>query len=320
MYCLMNRYLAICHTLTLLEDPLELEAFRAAVIPANPLFQGGCSSPEKFLWLLCDEGLLKRQRKYFQLSALGQMLHQHLLNWTARDKAAIQQRKAVLQAQQALEPLQSACPACGSEFCARYLFVVLLERLLAGLESWNAWAPQEPELIVAALEQSYPKAQHIYLLNQTQTLQHLPAGQRKALKATLQTELSAQADPDLLRQFVTLSQQRLLLSGWPAWFGGQLNARLQLVSRLQLDYGLLPAERLQILQPLAQAGLLSRSEPQPDSPEQSVLVQVSRAARLGPQAILHLSCGSERELLWLEQAPEWQVQARWPYATASGPA
>ena len=51
----MNRYLAICHALSLLEDEIRPEKYAEIVLAANPLFHTPCSRPLRFIDVLKAE-------------------------------------------------------------------------------------------------------------------------------------------------------------------------------------------------------------------------------------------------------------------------
>ncbi|MEZ0369543.1 MAG: hypothetical protein ACAI44_10690 [Candidatus Sericytochromatia bacterium] len=285
----MNLYLAITHTLSLLEQPITPAAFAAAVQPANPLFASPCITPQGFLRWLSEEGLLQERRESFRLGPTGELLHQHVLNWTARDKAAIQQQTAARRAG-GESPVVPDCPVCGTRFCAHYLFVVLLERLYAGLAVWNAWEEGEAALLAQAL-QAYHAEGPRYLLDQTEPLHVLSPARRENLERLL-TTAEAEAGPELLADFYLKSRQRLLL---PLL---KLSPPYQPVSRLRFEQGLLEPEQLQALRRLAYPSLFT--EPQNPGSQGYFMDHFKghfiRLARPG------LSPARERALLWLDDS------------------
>ena len=297
----MNLYLAITHTLSLLEQPMTPEAFAAAVQPANPLFASPCITPQAFLRWLSEEGLLQERRESYRLGPVGELLHQHVLNWTARDKAAIQQQTAVRRAG-GEAPVDPDCPVCGTRFCAHYLFVVLLERLYAGLAVWNAWEEGEAALLAQALN-AYHAEGPLFLLDQTEPLHALSPARRESLERLL-TTAEAEAGPELLADFYLKSRQRLLLP--------ELSLPYQPVSRLRFEQGLLEPEKLQALRRLAYPSLF----PEPQNPGsqghfQGHFIRLARPglnpAREG--ALLWLDDNSTDRLLLLESAPSgWQLR------------
>ncbi|MBF2055486.1 MAG: hypothetical protein IGS03_18710 [Candidatus Sericytochromatia bacterium] len=211
----MNHYLAFCHALSLLEQPISAKAFAAAVAKAgNPLFDSACSRPQHFLRVLQHEGVLQLQQGRFQLQGAGLLLYSQVLNWSARDKAAIQARRA---RQPAPPPLVICCAQCGSRFCGLHLTLGLLQRVYSGLASWQAWSASEVALLHAVLRQQAAAAivDHSQLLTPADALPGCPAGwSAAALAACLQKSATRRCLP------VVLDRPQ--------------------VSRLHLDYGLMP--------------------------------------------------------------------------------
>lgn len=312
----MNRYLAICHALSLLEQPLTPGEYAAAVQPANPLFAGPCLTPQGFLLWLHEEGLLDQDPAplddpdQYRLNGLGQLLYQHLLNWTARDKAAITRQKAELRAASHEEPVAPDCPTCGSGFCAHYLFAVLLERLYVGLPAWNAWKPDEPALLAQALTQYFgARATRLSLLGETQALSQLLPTHQEALEGLLSDLSSGEAgiDPATIADFRVQAENRLLLPDLPG-----LSLPLLRIPRLRFTRGLMPPEHLQALRHLAYPQLFPREPGAPPRPFEDHFAILSRPG-FDPerrQALLYLSDSGHDKLLILTRAADdqrWQL-------------
>lgn len=307
----MNRYLAICHALSLLEQPLTPGEYAAAVQPANPLFAGSCITPQSFLLWLHEEGLLSQDPAplddpdQYALNPLGQLLNQHLLNWTARDKAAIVQHKAELRASGAEEPVDPDCPRCGSGFCAHYLFAVLLERLYAGLPEWNAWQADEPELLTQAIAQTLALSNQparLLLLSETLPLSSLLPNQQEQLEAGLQRATAFGLQPDTLADFRRQAEQRLLLPELPDLL--LLHVR---IPRLRFARGLMPPDQLQALRRLAYPQLFPSDSAKLPEDHFIALARPGLAADRH-QALIHLSDSGHDWLLLLQDHRGWQLQ------------
>lgn len=299
----MNRYLAICHALSLLESPLTPAAYAHAVQPANPLFAGGCITPQSFLLWLQEEGLLEQSSETFRLNARGQLLNQHLLGWTARDREAITQHKAELRASGADEPVAPDCPACGSGFCAHYLFAILLERLYAGLPEARAWLPDEPALLSQALLAiAGHQPARLLLLSETQPLNTLLPQQQQQLEAGLRQATAAGLQADTLADFRRQAESALLLPELPDL--PLLHVR---IPRLRFAHSLMPAEQLQALRRLAYPQLFPSSAAQ-RSEDHFIVCARPGCDASRRQALLYLSDNGHARLLILHQTPAgWRL-------------
>lgn len=312
----MNRYLALCHALTLLEDPIRLDDFTQQVLASNPLFDTPCSRPLKFIDVLKAEQIIRERSRHLQLSPTGQLLHQHLLKWTQRDKEKIKVLRAVRE-QSAEEPLQAECPNCGSAYCGRYLFVVLIERLYRGLKHWNDWREGELEMIASVLQQRYRG--ELFILNQSLHFQALSPPRQQALGLLFEThaDIASELQQDFMRQFVC----QLLIRHLP-----ELPPRAQLVSRLLFDHALLEPELQQQLQVLDSAPLFALLK-EPQERPQGNIIRVSRAGRFTPpepssepfreqateQGLLYLQENQNHYLLLLQQLEgAWRIKSTLP--------
>lgn len=223
----MNPYLAFCHALSLLEQPISARAFSAAVITArNPLFTSPCSQPRHFLWVLQHEGVLHLQQGRFQLQGAGMLLYSQVLNWSARDKAALLARKQ----HSSPPPLQRNCARCGTGFCGLHLMLALLQRVYSGMADWQQWSAAEIALLQTVLITERPAAvlDHSQLLHPEDAPPDLPEGW----------------PADALAACLRRSQTRRCL---PAVAG------IDQLSRLHLDYGLI-AEHPQPVLRVSQMG------------------------------------------------------------------
>lgn len=305
----MNLYLATSHILSLLEEPLQPEAFQAAVLPRNPLFATHCINPQKFLFFLADEGLLNTPKQGFVLSESGWLLHQHVLNWTARDKSAVQERKTAFQARTQAPPLEPECPLCHSRFCALYVFVILLERLYAGLESWNDWRPGELAILGESLEACLPpELSELYLYGETVTLQDFAPKTQAQVATQLKNEAHCLEDPELVADFRHSATQRHLLPESGTLPG--LKHPHRRIGRLRFNLGLLPEATRQVLYGLADPELYARFYHQGPPDGKRAFVQLTRPGlnQAQNQALLLLKCNQRINLLLLEKHLElgWQ--------------
>ena len=293
----MNRYLAISHALSLLDDPISATAF-ARAMRANPLFASACVTPAAWLRMLAEEGLLDEALANYQLSPSGRLLQQHILGWSARDQAAIRQQKVALRATSGQAPIDPRCPVCASDFCAQYLFVILLEQLYAGLSNWNAWDVDEPGLLTAALQACYGE-QNLILLDQTEPLSARSPAKLEWLAAVLRRAVDL--PPELIADFRHRAEQHLLLPPLP-----DLQLAHSQVSRLRFERGLLPPEQLQNLRQLAYPSLFASAP--------AANTQFVRLARPGfnpgrDQALLWLADGQRDQLLWLRlEQGQWHIK------------
>ena len=264
----MNHYLAFCHALSLLEQPISARAFAAAVVKAgNPLFESPCSRPQHFLRVLQHEGVLQLQQGRFQLQGAGLLLHSQVLNWSARDKAVIHARRA---RQPAPPPLVIRCAQCGSRCCGLHLMLGLLQRVYSGLDSWQAWSASEVALLHAVVGQQSPAAlvDHSQLLTPADALPGCPEGwSAAALAACLQQSSTRRCLPAVLDR--------------------------PQVSRLHLNYGLMP----EYPKPLLRVSQIGFS----DDLKQAVLWYASTDAPAS-QACWHLWRFSRQGWQWLASA------------------
>lgn len=300
----MNRYLAISHILSLLEAPIDAQAFAAAVA-SNPLFASACTTPQRFLALLHEEGLLTAehyaaQGERFVLSGDGRLLQRQVLNWTARDKEAIQARTAEQRALTGEGPVDPRCPVCGSDFCALYLFVILSEKLWAGLVE-RAWPEGEPGLLAAVLAQL--EAAPRFLIDETEPPDSLlPSGEQ-----ALARMLGAAADyagPGICAAFEALEPRRLKL---PAM------AEAVMVPRLRFEQALLAPELLRRLRRLAYPGLYPGVQGG-QADDSGCVVRISRPAILADRALILVRvAGSHghQDRLWLlrRTGSDWAPEA-----------
>lgn len=300
----MNRYLATSHVLALLDQPVALADFETAVKKHNPLFAGRCLSATQFLWFLHEEGLLERQEEIFSLSPLGEVLHQHILNWSSRDKQAVKLQKALWQARTQLPPIDPKCPRCASDFCALHLFIVLLEHFCLEQPLWNAWPEGQKSALLQALSEYYAAREPLFLLWETEPFFQWPHWSSQASQGLLQA-LSADplvgVDTDTLNAFGAGLSQRWLLRE-----SGQVLPHLQLISRLRYDYGLFaPPLKQQLARIETEAGatgvILRICRPLPLPSQSLLLIYLEKQA--GQQA----SCA----LLFQPDPTGWQVQQHW---------
>ncbi|PIQ27680.1 hypothetical protein COW36_07230 [bacterium (Candidatus Blackallbacteria) CG17_big_fil_post_rev_8_21_14_2_50_48_46] len=305
---MMNLYLATCHVLSLLEEPLSPADFQAQVQPQNPLFATACTTPQKFLQMLAEEKILQEKKTGFVLSELGKILQNHVLQWTARDKQESEKRKKNYQTRKGLQPIAPDCPRCKQRFCALYVFIVLLERLYEGLENWNLWQNGEAEILSTALHHACGElpAPH-YLLSETCTLQNLSPLEQQGLQSTLASAPELTEEQELIADFRNKAQNSCLLPELKS-----LKQNIERVSRLRLDYGLMPPENLLILNALRTPEWDPR-EIYPAEKHAEIsgsFLQISRPgiSPAGNKALLYLSQGQDKRLFLLRHSRKhWQV-------------
>lgn len=304
----MNLYLATSHVLTLLETPISEEAFAVAVA-ANPLFASSCMSPRRWLLFLADEGLLIRKKHMYQLGSVGLLLQRQVLNWTPPSDEQRTARRIAYQARrsQPVAALDPACPACGSGFCALYIFVILLERLYEGLEGWNNWRTGEKELIRQALPQVLlPAPQQLFLLAETYPVAKADSSLALALNSCLDQWPDLRREPEWRNDFELRSQQRLLLQPLP-----DLEMPVQYISRLRLSMGLMKSEQLLYLHALADPELYPQTAQvlkQTEGLPKAEFVRICRPGLNpeGNQALLLLMLGARVQLIVLRrQRQQW---------------
>lgn len=300
----MNLYLSTCHLLALLESPLSLSDFQEQA-GHNLLFRQGCASIGQCLWFLNDEGIVSYEQERFQLSQMGLILYTHLLEWTQRDKQKIKQtRKSHLKStpEDAVSPI---CPACRQRQCALYILSILIERLYSGLATRKQWQPGEAELIEATL-QSYTKEQQaLYLLAECHPLSDWLETEQLRLKKALREQIPEVGQTEwesILSQF----SQPHSLKALP-----EIAVPLCWVSRLQLDYGLLPAQQLKTLRALASPYLYRCLDKDLPELEPAVFLRLARPALSADLnwAYLPVRINDRQELLiWQVQADQsWQL-------------
>lgn len=306
----MNRYLAVSHVLTLLETPISETAFAVAVAE-NPLFAHTCMPPRRWLIFLADEGLLLHQKHSYQLGPLGLFLQRQVLSWVPPTEQQREMRRIAYQARrgQAIFTCEQTCPSCGSDCCALYIFVVLLERLYEGLESWNAWRPGEIELISQALPQTLcPTPQQIFLLAETLSLSKANPSLIRALTTCLNTWPDLKNEPEWRADFELRTQQRLLLCPLP-----ELGIPIGFISRLRLDMGLMKSEQVLYLHALENPLLYPKTaqtlKQLKDLP-QAEFIRLYRPGLhpKGNQALLLMAIGPQTRLLFLQRNHQhWQL-------------
>lgn len=292
----MNRYLAVCHAFALLETPVSGTEFSQAVVN-NPLFTAGCARPQLWLDWLSEEGLLTEQELTYCFSPVGEQMYRHVLNWTARDKQAVAERTASRRAQTATPPISPECPACGSDFCANYLSVILLENFNADRARWQA---DETDLLNAVLAdfQSRHPAARLYLLADTQPQDLAP----DSAQALAQTTLSQAADFGLTPEALqTVFSQRQTLPE----ISSVEHVR---VPRLRYELGLMPQDSLTALRRIAYPTLFTDS---PAGQPESWLLRVTQPAfSLNRHlALIGLSAGPQTQNLIFRLSAEgaWQT-------------
>lgn len=298
----MNRYLAICHALAQLEFPTGVEQFENATQNKNPLFESSCLTARDCLEWLYEEGLLLEQQEAYQLSPHGQILYQHLLKWTARDKAAVQQAKTSRREISGEAPIQPECPVCTSDLCSHYLFMVLLDHFYADLAAWNA---QQKAFFRDLLSQHFAN-QDFYLLSDTQPLSELSEFSQERLQLLLQNHSELVQEAELVADFMQQAIQRQVLPDLSAL------KQAQRVSRIRFERGLMALEELQQLRQAAYPSLFSGLERRNQQP----FVRVSKPGFNPEQdrALVYLSDGTQEELLLLSFKEQgWQITQRLAY-------
>lgn len=127
----MPPYLATCHVLAHLETPIAPADFQRAM-HTNPFFRQDCVHAELFLKHLCEMGLLQHGSAGYGLTEQGKQFENHILQWNRHDPKVKQARQQRAQNPQAEAPLPTHCPACGNQYCALYIFVLLYTRFVWG--------------------------------------------------------------------------------------------------------------------------------------------------------------------------------------------
>ncbi len=127
----MPPYLATCHVLAHLEVPITSADFQQAM-QNNPFFRQDCVHEGLFLESLCGLGLLECASAGYALTPQGKRFENHLLQWNRHDPKVVQARQQRVHNPQAETPLPTHCPACDSQYCALYIFVLLYTRFLWG--------------------------------------------------------------------------------------------------------------------------------------------------------------------------------------------
>lgn len=320
----MNRYLAICHSLSLLEQAISLPEFVRQVNQAvNPLFGSACSTPQQVLECLRQEAILiDVGDEAYQLSELGLQLYQHLLNWTARDKQSLAQQRELLRAVGQDLAVDVHCPRCGSDFCGLYLFVVMLERMYLGMSAWTEWAPEELKVLTAVLNQYGADLEHslasalsgkqlrLIVLEQSLAHNQLLPGERKALSHQLtrfgRRKAFAEFAPELKTRFRQVAHLRRLLPELP-----ELTVPQVRLSRLRFEYGLMQPAQWQALRQLAYPRIFAK-ESDVVQTVHNHLIALSCPALDATQrhALLLLQDNERKFLLCLEKTNQWQIQAR----------
>lgn len=313
----MNLYLATCHTLSLLEEGIQPLKFRDEVLEVNPLFASACISPQKFLLLLTEEKLIQQQKGLLKLTSLGKLLYQHVLNWSARDHEQVTKNKEAFQIKTGEGPLDLDCPRCGSKFCALHVFVVLLERLFAGLEHWNNWEAYEKMVLASALNQVLYDAEaeqgnqlKLYVLGETIGIQDLLPTEQKTLKMHIQILSERLKAKELEQDFQKKSQQPTLIYDLPG-----LKLPSERVPRLKLAYRLYSEEAWQKMHFLAYPELkhfigTGELPPPGDQLEQGLFVRLSRVAfnQERDQAVLFMKAGELGQVLHLRgTGNQWRL-------------
>ena len=324
----MNRYFAICHSLSLLEQPISLADFIQQVNQsANPLFGSACSMPQQVLDCLKEEQIVQESvadSERYQLTSLGESLYQHLLQWTARDKQSLAQQREQLKAAGQDQSVDVHCPRCGSDFCGLYLFVVMIERMYVGMPEWTHWQPEELNVMIAALNQyfealqqpiqdeSSSKSLRLILLEQSRSLNQLLPGERKALSSQLTRFGRRKAFQQIANELKTAFRQgtvaRRLIPELPA-----LTVPHVRLSRLRFEYGLMAPGQWQALRQLAYPRVFTQSsESALSQTVQNHLVLLSCPALEARQehALVLLHDNGQDILFYLRKTLAWEIQAR----------
>lgn len=298
----MNLYLSLCHLLALLESPLTMPDFQSQA-RQNLLFQQGCASMGQCLWFLTDEGILNNDQDSFKLSQMGLLLYTHLLEWTQRDKQKIQQARDKQLKATPEDAVSPVCPACQQRHCALYILTILIERLYRGLATRRLWQPGEEDLVKATLHIYANGQDTVWLLAETYPFSAWLETEQAQVRQVLLERLP-QADTAELESIVSQFSQPHILK--PI---ADLEASVDWVSRLQLDYGLLPAQDLSRLRALANPYLYQCLETDADQWEPAVFIRLARPALSDDLkwAYLPLRVNAELDLLiWhLQSDQSW---------------
>jgi len=183
----------------------------------------------------------------FQLTPTGQLLARQVLNWSLAPEPIQQERREAWAHRSGEKPesVRPECPVCSQRFCALYVFVVLLERLSAGLA--EPWETLEQQLVTRALAQaSTPALERLCLQSETFPFSQWPVSVREKL-APLLASMGWNPLP-------IAAESRALVPTLP-----DLKWPCERISRLRLDYGLMSGPARLYLQALMSPELYPRS-------------------------------------------------------------